>query len=170
MQPSSDIAPEESHSNEWQELRGHARHQTVEVLRLILILLQDAVILVAGFLAEFAYEHWLHSSEPFFQLAIRLSSALFLLLYGITVTVHVVGYVRGQLGGTKATLLGQYRISKPRWPSRKQKSRSSYPLWKSVSNPSSASKASRRTSRQAAVAAARFLARLTAGCSPSKPA
>ena len=108
MQPSPDIAPEESHSNEWQELRGHARHQTVEVLRLIIILLQDAVILVAGFLAEFVYEHWLHSSQPFFRLAISLSSALFLLLYGITVTVHVVGYVRGQLGGTKATLLGQY--------------------------------------------------------------
>ena len=108
MEPSHDIAPGESHSNEWQELRGHARHQTVEVLRLIIILLQDAVILVAGFLAEFAYEHWLHSSQPFFRLAISLSSALFLLLYGITVTVHVVGYVRGQLGGTKATLLGQY--------------------------------------------------------------
>ena len=68
MQPSNEIAPEESRPNEWQELRGHARHQTVEVLRLILILLQDAVILVAGFLAEFVYEHWLHSSQPFFAL------------------------------------------------------------------------------------------------------
>lgn len=45
--------------SEWEELRGRLRHQSVEVLRLIAILVQDAVILLAGFLAEFAYEHWL---------------------------------------------------------------------------------------------------------------
>src|ERR1700674_2993372 len=101
--------PEGSHGpNEWDELRRHLRHQAVEVLRLIAILLQDAVILLAGFLAEFAYEHWLHSSQPFFQLAISLSSAVFLLLYGITVTVHIVQYVRGQFGASSATKLGRY--------------------------------------------------------------
>src|SRR5439155_18571812 len=82
--------------------------QTIEVLRLIAILVQDAVILLAGFLAEFAYEHWLHSEHPFFQLAVSLSSALFLLLYGITVTVHIVQYVRGQLGANSAGVLGQW--------------------------------------------------------------
>src|SRR5689334_6359258 len=97
-----------SRPNEWRELRGHATHQTVEVLRLILILVQDAVILVVGFGAEFAYEHWLHSEHPFFQLAINLSSAFFLLLYVITVSVHIMQYVRGQVGATKSTLLGQY--------------------------------------------------------------
>ena len=79
-----------------------------EVLRLIAILVQDAVILLAGFLAEFAYEHWLQSSHPFFQLAVSLSSALFLLLYSITVTVHIVQYVRGQFGTAPASVLGQY--------------------------------------------------------------
>ncbi|MBI1954925.1 MAG: PD40 domain-containing protein [Acidobacteria bacterium] len=106
MQPSDEIATEQSRSSEWQELRGHVQHQTVEVLRLIAILVQDAVILVAGFIAEYAYEHWLHSEHPFFQLAVSLSSAFFLLLYVITVTVHVVQYVRGQVGATKATWLG----------------------------------------------------------------
>src|SRR5579872_129505 len=95
-------------SGEWDELRGHVRHQTIEVLRLIAILVQDGVILLAGFLAEFAYEHWLHSAHPFFQLAVSLSSALFLLLYGITVTVHIVQYVRGQFGTAPASVLGQY--------------------------------------------------------------
>ena len=93
------VKPAESHapgSGEWQELRGHLRHQAVEVLRLIAILVQDAVILVAGFLAEFAYERWLHSEHPFFQFAVSISSAVFLLLYVVTVTVHVVQYVRGQ--------------------------------------------------------------------------
>ncbi|MBI4465798.1 MAG: PD40 domain-containing protein, partial [Acidobacteria bacterium] len=90
----------------WQELRGHAQHQTIEVLRLIFILLQDAVILVAGFVAEYVYEHWLHSEHPFFQVAVSMSSAFFLLLYVITVTVHVVQYVRGQVGAKKTTWLG----------------------------------------------------------------
>lgn len=94
--------------SEWQELRGHFRHQAVEVLHLVSILVQDAVILLAGFVAEFVYERWLHSSQPFFQFALSLSSALFLLLYGVTVTVHVVNYVRGQFGITPASLLGQY--------------------------------------------------------------
>ena len=108
MEPSHDTSPEASRSGEWQELRGHFRHQTVEVLRLISILVQDAVILLAGFVAEFVYERWLHSSQPFFQLAISLSSALFLLLYCITVTVHLVNYVRGQFGAAPASLLRQY--------------------------------------------------------------
>ena len=85
-------------SAEWGALRGRLRHRFVEAIDIITILLQDAVILVAGFLVEFAYERWLRSSHPSFQLAVTLSSALFLLLYGITVTVHVVGYVRGQFG------------------------------------------------------------------------
>src|SRR5438067_2426734 len=109
MPLSDETTAEQSNPTEWQELRGHARHQTVEVLRLILILVQDAVILIAGFGAVFAYEHWLHSEHPFFQLALNLSSAFFLLLYVITVSVHVVQYVRGQVGGgAKSTLLGQY--------------------------------------------------------------
>lgn len=108
MEPTRESSVHTASSNEWRELRGHAQHQTVEVLRLILILLQDAVILVAGFGAEFLYEHWLHSSEPFFQLAIRLSSAFFLLLYVITVSVHIVQYVRGQVGQTNSSWLSQY--------------------------------------------------------------
>ncbi|MSO56448.1 MAG: hypothetical protein EXQ55_05935 [Acidobacteria bacterium] len=55
---------------------------------------------MVGFLAEFVYKHWLHSTQPMFQLAINLSSGLFLLLYGVTVTVHVVEYVWGKFGGT----------------------------------------------------------------------
>ena len=93
---------------DWDELRARLRQRFTQVIDLITILLQDAVILLVGFLAEFAYERWLHSSHPFFQLAISLSSALFLLLYGITVTVHVVQYVRGQFGSAPASLLGQY--------------------------------------------------------------
>jgi Tol biopolymer transport system component len=93
---------------EWEELRGRLRHRVTEAIDLIAILLQDAVIVLAGFLAEFAYDRWLHSSQPFFQLAISLSSALFLLLYGITVTVHIVNYVRQQFGTTPASVLGQY--------------------------------------------------------------
>src|SRR4051812_46948906 len=94
--------------SEWQGLRRRVRQQAVEALGLIAILVQDAVILLAGFVAEFAYEHWLHSEHPFFQLAISLSSALFLLLYGITVTVHVVQYVREQLGTASGGLVGQW--------------------------------------------------------------
>lgn len=90
-----------SSSGEWQELRGRVRRRAVEALDLITILLQDAVILLAGFLAEFAYEHWLRSSHPLFQLAVNLSSGLFLLLYGITVTVHVAEYL-GDRFGSKA--------------------------------------------------------------------
>lgn len=89
-------------------MRTRLRHRATEAIDIITILLQDAVILLVGFLAEFAYDRWLHSSQPFFQLAISLSSALFLLLYGITVTVHIVQYVRGQFGTTPASLLGQY--------------------------------------------------------------
>src|SRR6185295_6208063 len=87
----------EAGSSEWTAFGGRLRRRTIEALDLITILLQDAVILVAGFAAEFAYDRWLHSTHPFFQLAISLSSALFLLLYGITVTVHIVHYVRGQV-------------------------------------------------------------------------
>lgn len=102
------IEPRPPDSGEWLELRGRVRHRATEVIDLITILLQDAVILLAGFLAEFAYEHWLRSTHPFFQLAISLSSALFLLLYGITVTVHIVQYVRGQFGAAPASVLGQH--------------------------------------------------------------
>ena len=108
MDPTQGTATEQSNPTEWQELRGHARHQAIDVIRLILILLQDAVILVVGFGAEFVYDHWLRSEHPFFQLAINLSSAFFLLLYVITVSVHIVQYIRGQVGGTKSNLLGQY--------------------------------------------------------------
>lgn len=80
----------------------------VEAIDIITILLQDAVILVAGFLVEFVYERWLQSSYPTFQLAITLSSTLFLLLYAITVTVHVVGYVRGHFRASSANVLGRY--------------------------------------------------------------
>jgi hypothetical protein len=51
---------------EWEELRGRLRRRITEAIDLIAILVQDAVILLAGFVAEFAYEHWLHSSHPFF--------------------------------------------------------------------------------------------------------
>ena len=47
------------------------------------LIVESVAVMLAGFLAEFVYERWLHSSHPFFQLAINLSSALFLLLYGI---------------------------------------------------------------------------------------
>ncbi|MSR22012.1 MAG: hypothetical protein EXR92_00390 [Gemmatimonadetes bacterium] len=70
--------------------------------------MQNGVILVAGFLAEVAYGRWLDSSHPFFQVVISLSSALFLLLYAVTVTVHLVQYVRGQFGTTPANVFGQY--------------------------------------------------------------
>ena len=48
MDSPHDTAPQAPRSGEWQELRGHAQHQTIEVLRLILILVQDSVILVVG--------------------------------------------------------------------------------------------------------------------------
>jgi hypothetical protein len=101
-------APDPHSNNEWQELGGDVRHHTVEVLRLIMILLQDSVILIAGFAIEFIYEHYLRSTQPFFRLAINISSAMFLLLYGVMVTVHVVNYVRKQFGATAAGLFSQY--------------------------------------------------------------
>ena len=61
------------------------------------------MILLAGFLAEFVYERWLHPTQPLFQFAISLSSGLFLLLYGVTVAVHVVEYVWAKFGGTPAS-------------------------------------------------------------------
>ncbi|MSO21542.1 MAG: hypothetical protein EXQ56_14030, partial [Acidobacteria bacterium] len=73
-----------------------------------MILLQDSVILIAGFFVEYIYEHYLHSPQPFFQLAINISLAMFLLLYSVMVTVHVVNYVRKQFGSTVATLFGKY--------------------------------------------------------------
>ena len=112
MEPTETAEPRSPGSGEWQELRGHVRHQAVEVVRLIAILVQDAVILLAGFLAEFAYEHWLHSEHPFFQYAISISSAVFLLLYVVTVTVHVVHYVRGQLGTTPAGRVGEFLLTR----------------------------------------------------------
>ena len=96
MEPVKSAEPRAPGSGEWEELRGRVRHRVAEALDLITILLQDAVILLAGFFAEFAYEKWLHSEQPFFQFAISVSSAVFLLLYVVTVTVHVVQYVRGQ--------------------------------------------------------------------------
>ena len=95
-------------AQEWRHLRGNVRHQTVEVLRLISILLQDAIILVVGFAVEFAFEQWIHTEQPFFRLAVNISSAMFLLLYGVMVTVHVVHYVQEQFGATAATVFGQY--------------------------------------------------------------
>ena len=93
-------------------MRGTVRHQTVgmlgEIFALLRILLQDAIILVAGFAIEFAFEHWLHSEQPFFKLAINISSAMFLLLYGVMVTVHVVHYVREQFGVTAANITGNW--------------------------------------------------------------
>jgi Tol biopolymer transport system component len=98
--------------DEWQQLRGNVRHLTVgmlgEIFAILRILLQDAIILVVGFAVEFAFEHWLHSEQPFFRIAINISSAMFLLLYGVMVTVHVVHYVREQFGITAAGLLTQY--------------------------------------------------------------
>ena len=44
--------------------RANISKRQVEVLRLIAILLQDAVILLAGFLAEFAYEHLFEPNLP----------------------------------------------------------------------------------------------------------
>ena len=88
-------------------LGARLRHRAEEAIDLISILVQDAVILLAGYLAEFAYEKWLHSEQPFFKVAINLSSSLFLLLYVITVTVHVVNYVRGSFGMSSATRLGR---------------------------------------------------------------
>ncbi len=105
-------APHNSGPEEWEQLRGSVRHQTVgmlgEIFALLRILLQDAIILVVGFAVEFAFEHWLHSEQPFFRLAINISSAMFLLLYGVMVTVHVVHYVREQFSITAAGLLTQY--------------------------------------------------------------
>lgn len=86
MEPVKSADSRAPHSGEWEELRGRVRHRVTEALDLITILLHDAVILLVGFLAEFAYERWLHSSQPFFQFALSLSSALFLLLYVVTVT------------------------------------------------------------------------------------
>ena len=99
-------------AQEWQQLRGSVRHQTVgmlgEIFALLRILLQDAIILVVGFAIEFAFERWLHTEQPFFRLAINISSAMFLLLYGVMVTVHVVHYVREQFGTNAANLTDRW--------------------------------------------------------------
>lgn len=92
----------------WGNLSDRLRHRAAEAIDLISILAQDSVILFAGFLAEYVSEHWFHSSHGFFQLATNLSSAVFLLLYGVTVSVHVVHYVRGQMGAADAGVLGKY--------------------------------------------------------------
>ena len=97
-----------SHHGGWGDLPDRLRQRAAEAIDLISILLQDAVILLAGFLAEFASDKWFHSSHTFFQLATNLSSAVFLLLYGVTVSVHVVHYVRGQVGSAEAGVLGRY--------------------------------------------------------------
>ncbi|MSO20157.1 MAG: tetratricopeptide repeat protein [Acidobacteria bacterium] len=82
--------------------RGAVRHQTVgmleEIFALLRILLQDAVILVAGFAVEFVFERWMHSEQPAFRVALNISSGFFLLLYGVMVTVHFVRYLREQVG------------------------------------------------------------------------
>jgi TolB-like protein/Tfp pilus assembly protein PilF len=103
-------------AEEWEHLRGNVRHQTVgmieEIFALLRILLQDAVILVAGFAVEFAFEHWLHSEQPAFRMALNISSILFLLLYCVMVTVHFVRYLREQVGtitpGTPSTASGAH--------------------------------------------------------------
>jgi len=94
----------EPRPSEWQELGRHIRHYAAESLRVITILVLDFVLVIAGFLTgqliEFVDTHWLHldPSEPFSQLPIRLSWGLFLLLYVITVAVHIVNYVKGEFG------------------------------------------------------------------------
>ncbi len=99
-------------AQEWQQLRGSVRHQTVgmlgEIFALLRILLQDAIILVVGFAVEFAFERWLHTEQPFFRFAINISSAMFLLLYGVMVTVHVVHYVQEQFGTVAANITGNW--------------------------------------------------------------
>ena len=70
--------------------------------RLTFILLQDAWLLAAGFLVEYANKRWLHSEEPLFQLALSLSSALFFSLFAIRSMLHVVKYVRGQIAADAA--------------------------------------------------------------------
>ena len=52
-----------------------------------------------GFAIEFAFEHWLHSEQPAFRMALNISSILFLLLYCVMVTVHFVRYLREQVHG-----------------------------------------------------------------------
>ena len=79
-----------------------------EIFALLRILLQDAIILVVGFAVEFAFERWLHTEQPFFRLAINISSAVFLLLYGVMVTVHVVHYVQEQFGTVAANITGNW--------------------------------------------------------------
>ncbi len=89
-------------AEEWRHLRGNVRHQTVgmieEIFALLRILLQDAIILVVGFAVEFVFEHWMHSDQPAFRVALNISSGFFLLLYGVMVTVHFVRYFREQFG------------------------------------------------------------------------
>jgi Tol biopolymer transport system component len=92
----------------WGDLSDRLRRRAAEAIDLVSILAQDSVILFAGFLAEYASDRWFHSSHGFFQLATNLSSAVFLLLYGVTVSVHVVHYVRGQMGAGDAGVLGKY--------------------------------------------------------------
>ncbi|MSO20204.1 MAG: hypothetical protein EXQ56_07010 [Acidobacteria bacterium] len=106
MHPTPDNAPDKSQrpsgSEEWEHLRGNVRHQTVgmleEIFALLRILLQDAIILVVGFAVEFVFEHWMHSDQPAFRVALNISSGFFLLLYGVMVTVHFVRYLREQFG------------------------------------------------------------------------
>src|SRR5260221_11513602 len=83
---------------DWDALRVRIPHRATESLDIITILLQDAVILVAGFITEYAYEHWLISAQPFFRVAVGLSSALFFVLYAVTVTVHVTEYIWQRFG------------------------------------------------------------------------
>ena len=69
MIPGQSSGPPQPASGEWDELRARLRQRLTQVIDLITILLQDAVILLVGFLAEFAVnatetpqlqvvEHW----------------------------------------------------------------------------------------------------------------
>lgn len=112
MEPLRSAEPQVRASGEWQKLRKNLRRQAVDLLSVIAIFVQDAVILVAGFLAEFAYEKWLHNPHPFVLFAINISSGVFLLLYVVTVTVHVLRYVRGQFAPGPIGRLGRQFLAR----------------------------------------------------------
>jgi len=81
---------------DWRGLWFRMQRSCVTTLDLLRILLFDAIILLFGnglvqLTSRFAVE-----GDKFFHIALKLSHGLFLLLYGIVVTFHIVEFVKEQ--------------------------------------------------------------------------
>ena len=88
--------PDTSQQPDWKGLWLRTQRSAVTTLDIARILGFDGIILLMGNGIVSFVGKVVDSKDGFFALAEQLSHGLFLLLYGVTVAVHVVEFIREQ--------------------------------------------------------------------------